>query len=663
MWGMARAWLELRQQIENIEREIARNGAAPNSDLMLQLTALVEEALNHAERRAAALESAFDDLDARQMAFDNSRFFRVLRWPGRFLLDWKGRLGQLLLHSPLHAIYRRMARPTAAFAEYGAWIERERAGAAPAAWYSERARQLLYRPLISLILPVCDPEREWLEAALDSVTAQTYPSWELCICDDGSAEPWVAEYLAQRAAADPRIHLTRGAGNRGISAASNQAAAMAAGDYAGFLDQDDVLAPHALHYVAEALQEGAPDLLYSDEDRLDSGERRIEPIFKPGWSPDLLLNGMYLGHFVVVRRAAAEAAGWLRSECDGAQDYDLALRVTDGGGPVRHIPRVLYHWRKHAGSTSARASAKPYTHAAGLKALRDTVARRQYDASCENGSLPNTYRVRWRVAGHPLASIVICSRTPRLLRRCLKSIRAGTAYDKYEFVIVEHGIASGIDAIRVPYAGVFDFARMNNAGAAAANGEILIFLNDDVEPISPDWLDWLVMHAQRANVGVAGARLLYPSGAIQHAGLAIGVMKNGVGHICRDTFGIRHWHWLPFSRNVSAVTAACLAIRKEVFQELAGFDPAFPVNYNDVDLCLRARQHGYQVMYEPAAVLRHYECHTRRPGVRYCERVRWRERWGHWLDQGDPFYNPNLAHDREDASLGLGIPGREDNSR
>src|SRR5579864_6157440 len=219
---MPRAWLELRQQIEEIEQELARNGAAPNSDLILRLTALVNEALSNAERRAAALESAFDDLDARQMAFDDSRFFRLLRWPGRFLLDWKGRLGQWLLYSPLHPLYRRLANPAADFAEYDAWLERERAGIMPPAWFVERAAQFSYQPLISIILPVHNPRREWLQEAVDSVLAQTYPSWELCLCDDGSAEPWVASYLADCAAADHRIRVVSSGRNDGISAASNR---------------------------------------------------------------------------------------------------------------------------------------------------------------------------------------------------------------------------------------------------------------------------------------------------------------------------------------------------------------------------------------------------------------------------------------------------------
>ena len=661
---MARSWLQLRQQLEEIQRELARNGESPRSELIVRLTALVNEALENDERRAAALADAFDDLDNRQLAFDNSRFFRLLRWPGRFLLDWKGRLGQLLLRSPLHPLYRRLAGPPASLAEYGAWLDRERAGMMPPDWFTERVRGFLYRPLISIILPVYNPRREWLHAALESVLAQTYPCWELCICDDGSAEPWVCDYLSGRAAADPRLHFIRNDVNRGISAASNRAAELSSGEYVAFLDQDDLLPPYAIHYVVAALQSGAPELIYSDEDRLDENGRRVEPVFKPAWSPDLLLSGMYMGHFLVVRRSAADQAGWLRSACDGAQDYDLALRIADRASSIRHIPRVLYHWRKHPGSTAAHAAVKPYTQAAGLKALSDTLTRRQYDAVCEDGPLPNSYRVRWTVSRRPKVSLVICTRNARLLRLCVKAIAERTSYPNFELVFVEHGVSTGVEGgICVPFVGPFDYARMNNAGAAAATGEILVFLNDDVEPLAADWLGRLVMHAGRPEVGIVGAKLLYPSGAIQHAGLALGIMKNGVGHLCRDTFGIKYWHWLPFARDVSAVTAACLAIRRDLFQRLGGFDMDFPVNYNDADLCLRVRQKGYTVIYEPAALLRHYEGRSRTGGVRYRERERWRERWSDWAERGDPYYNPNLSRTREDASLGLEMAGPEDNSR
>ena len=591
--------------------------------------------LHSLRRRIERQEKAIERLEERLLAIENSRFFRLLRWPGRFLPAWRGRLGHLLLRSPLHPLYLKLARPRAAAGAYRQWVARERAPSG----------ELRRRPTISIVMPVCDPRREWLEAAVGSVLAQSYEGWQLCVCNDASRESWVTAYF--ESLGDPRIEFAGSPERLGISGATNRAGQLARGEYIGFLDQDDVLAPFALQAVAEALQEGDADLIYSDEDRLDESGARVEPIFKPGWSPDLSLGCNYITHFLVANRRALERAGWLRGEYDGSQDYDLVLRLTDGAAVVRHIPRVLYHWRKHAGSTAADTRAKPHTHAAGKRALQDAVRRRGWKASVEDGPLPNTYRVRWPVSGASKVSIVICTRSPRLAKRVVDAIGRITEHRPYEIVLVEHEIETGLPAIRVPYAGPFHFASMNNLGAGRATGDILVFLNDDVEPLDRGWLTALVAQAERPEVGIAGAKLVYPSGAIQHAGMAVGIME-GVGHPYRDTFGSAWWHWLPFTRNVAAVTGACLAMRRAVFEQLDGFDEAFPVNYNDADLCLRARAAGYEVIYEPGAVLRHEECRTRTRGVRVAEMELWEERWGEWVDR---FYSPCLTREREDAGL------------
>lgn len=588
--------------------------------------------------RVAHLESEVEYAERLLLSVDGSRFFRALRWPGRIWRDWRGRFGQLLLHSPMHAMYLCLADPQANDREYREWIARQQQP--PPACSSD--------PLISVLMPVHNPERSWLEAAVESVRHQAYPHWELCVCDDASREPWVQEYFVRLA--DKRIKFVRAEANSGIASATNFAGALAKGDYLAFLDQDDLLAPGALAWVAAGLHGNPVDLLYTDEDRLDETGQRRAPIFKPDWSPELLLSCMYMGHLLVIRREAVQQAGWLRSEFDGAQDYDLALRVTEAGGGVQHIPRVLYHWRQHASSTAASAAAKPYTQRVGHAALIRTLTRRRMSASVEDGPFPNTYRLRRRASG-VRASIVICSRRPELLRRCVRAIERRTVYNNREVVIVEH--LSGAPAMQlpgatwVPYTGPFDFATMNNLGAGHASGGILVFLNDDVIPLDTGWLEALVAQAELPGVGAVGARLIFPNGAIQHAGMAIG-MESGVAHPQRNTFGAGYWPWWGITRDVSAVTGACLATRKSVFQHLGGFDTSFPVNYNDADLCLRARQAGYRIIYEPAAMLRHDECRTRRPGIRFSERAIWRERWG---DQTDPFYNPNLSKLDEHATL------------
>jgi O-antigen biosynthesis protein len=570
----------------------------------------------------------------------------------KLFAEIKARLGQWLLHSRFHPLYLRLVKTTPAGEIYRDWLAQEPVSA---------VRPLAHSPLISVILPVHNPRRDWLEAAVESVTAQTYPHWQLCVCDDASQESWLAEYFTARAAADTRIRFVRAAANLGISGASNQAAALATGEYAAFLDQDDLLAPAALYAIAEAVENRPADLLYSDHDNLDAAGCRVQPVFKPAFSPDLLRGFMYMCHLLVVRTQAFRALGGFRSGYDGSQDYDLALRLTEHPAVVLHLPRILYHWRQHAESTALRAAAKPFTQAAGWKALSEVIARQDPQATVGAGPLPNTYRVHWPLPEDLKASIVICSRNAALLARALRAIGQHTAHANREIIVVEHrtGDSAAMDRLlrdrpcrRVPYTGPFNFAAMNNLGARHATGEVLVFLNDDVEPLGPEWLGELLAHARRRDIGAVGARLLYPSGAIQHGGIVIGIME-GAGHPFRHLLASPFWVWLPYTRDVSAVTGACLAIRKSVFDELHGFDESFPVNYNDVDLCLRARQAGYRVIFEPAAALRHRECQTRPAGVRPDESERFAQRWGQLLAAGDPFYNPNLTRTREDAGLEL----------
>ena len=549
-------------------------------------------------------------------------------------------------------------RPPGKDTAYALWVEQEVASRPEAEWYRCRVNEFSYRPIFSVLLPVHAPPREWLEQAVQSVLNQTYPHWELCVCDDAS-ECWVREYFHKIMQDEAKIRFVHSAEHLGISGTLNRALSLATGDYYAFLDQDDVLSPSALHHIAESLQEGPAALLYTDEDFIDEERRRIHPLFKPDWSPNLLLSCMYLGHLLVVSRKSMEVVQGLRPDFDGAQDYDLALRVTEGAAVVRHIPHVLYHWRKHAGSTAAHVEAKPYTHAAGRRALEATVQRRKWSASVEDGPGPNMYSLGWQLQGRPLVSLIICSRSPQLLQRCLSAIGRCTDYLQRQIVVVQHmtgredameKVLSHSEAKRVRYEGPFHFSRMNNLGAEAADGEILVFLNDDVEPRLPSWLYKLAAQAQRPEVGIVGARLLYPAGTLQHAGIAIGI-GDGCGHPGRNAYATPYWNWTNLTRDVAAVTGACLAIRKELFQQLGGFDQSFPVNYNDTDLCLRVRKAGYRVVYESCAVLLHRECQTRKGGVSFAERERWYARWSTELEQGDPFYSPHLSQTREDASL------------
>jgi GT2 family glycosyltransferase len=635
-----------------LQELLCRTDSPPSRRELLALVDFLEETLSHIEAGEKQAVRHYAELERRLIDIENSRFLRTLQWPGRFLGDWKGRLGQLLLHSALHPIYLKLVHPHLTADRYRVWVESE---PAPGERIGSR------KPLISLILPVHNPRREWLDAAVASVLDQTYGCWQLCVCDDASEQDWVAGYFRARMSAEPRIRFVRSSERLGIAGALNRAGEHATGEYAGFLDQDDVLAPHALDCVAQAVQDSQPDLVYSDEDYLDNQGRRVQPIFKPAFSPDLLRCGMYLGHLLVVRNRTLREVGGFRAGYDGSQDYDLALRLAALPATIRHIPRVLYHWRQHPDSTALDTAAKPYTQAAGHKALSEAVARRDPQAVVTLGAFPNTYRVRWSIPANLRASLIVCSRNAKLLKRCLDAVEKHTAYAHREIVIVQHrtGDIAAMDrlldacaCVRVPYTGPFNFAAMNNLGARKATGDVLVFINDDVEPLESEWLTAMLAHANRREVGAVGAKLIYPSGAIQHAGIVIGVME-GAGHLHRNTFGSAYWNWLPFTRNVSAVTGACLAMRKKVFEELDGFDESFPVNYNDVDLCLRARQAGYEVIVEPAALLRHYECQSRQAGVRLEERYLFEQRWAAWLERGDPFYSPHLRRTLEDAGLEL----------
>ena len=657
---------EFRQQVRDLRDRLENGEAAPaRQDLLALLEQLERLALGLEEEQREnlqwrkRLEHNQLVLDRHITAIEDSRIFRLLRRLGGLLLGWKARAGQALFRSPFHGLYLKL-HPPGEDAAYTLWVDRETASRPAAEWYRSRAAGFSFQPVFSILLPVHAPPREWLEQAVQSVLHQTYPHWELCVCDDAS-QSWVCDYFQKLAQDEPKLRFIHSAEHLGIAGALNRARSLATGEYYAFLDQDDELAPGALHYLAESLQQGPADLLYTDEDLMDGRQCRVRPLFKPDWSPDLLLSCMYLSHLLVVSRKSLERAGELRSEFDGAQDYDLALRVTDGPAVVRHIPQVLYHWRRHAGSTAARVEAKPYTHDAGRRALEAAIRRRNWHARVEDGPGPNQYNLDWQPQGQPLVSLIICSRSPRLLERCLAQLARRTDYLPRQIVVVEHvagreeamqQVLAGSGAKHVRYQGPFHFSRMNNLGAEVADGEILVFLNDDVEPLRSSWLRKLVAQAQRPDVGIVGARLVYPAGTLQHAGIAIGI-GDGCGHPGRNSYATPYWNWTPLTRDVSAVTGACLAVRRELFRQWGGFDPAFPVNYNDTDLCLRARQAGYRVLYDASIVLLHRECQTRRGGVSFAERERWYARWGEEIDRGDPFYSPHLNPAGEDASLRL----------
>jgi GT2 family glycosyltransferase len=588
----------------------------------------LERRLAQMERRIHQLEYALRTTDAHVAALERSVIFRILRRVGRPILDAKARAGHWLGRMPLLERFGANS--------YADWVDRQSPDPLP---------DLAASPSFSVLIQAIGSRREGVEESVASVRSQTYGCWELRICYDGVGPSWISEYVRSLERADRRIQGIPSDGES-RSAAFNRAATLSTGDYVLMLGEGDRLAQDALHRLAAA---HPADIIYGDEDRVDDSGRPVEPLFKPDWSPDLLLSGMYLGRMMAISRQAWDHAGGLRPEFESALDYDLALRVTDHADTVKHQPHLLYHGRRRENPPSATVR----------RALEETLLRRGASAVVEDGACANACHIRWKPRSHAKTSLIICSRSPRLLEQCLDSIRAHTSYSNREIVVVQHlgkenreleRTIERYGARRVVYSGVFHFSRMNNFGAEAATGDVLVFLNDDVAPLEDSWLERLTGQMDRPDVGVAGARLLYPLGTLQHGGIVIGI-GDGCGHIGRGSVKAPYWPWLHMSRDVEAVTGACLAIRAPLFWELGGFADEFPSNYNDTDLCLRVREAGYRIIYDTSVVLRHYEAQSRRTTVSLSERETWYDRWAHVIDAGDPFYSRHLTTEREDLSL------------
>ena len=581
-------------------------------------------------------------------------FFFKTRYKLR--LKWRGQ--ESLVKTPPKEL-----SPDTLDARYQLWITRRRPGPQDVARMRSAIQGFAYVPTVSIVTPVYNTDEVWLRKCIESVRAQVYPHWELCLVNDGSTRPHVTAVLDQYAAAEPRIrveHLTR---NRGIAGASSHGLELASGDFVALLDHDDELPPEALFEVARRLNEDPQiDLIYTDEDKLEPDGRRSEPFFKPDWSPDLLLSMNYITHLSVFRQSLVREIGGFRPGLDGSQDYDLLLRFTERSNRVSHIAKVLYHWRKVPNSVASSSAAKPHAYEAGRRALADSLRRRGMDGDVEI-LRPGSYAVRYRLRGTPLVSIIIPTRDRwSLLQQCLRSLKEKTSYTHYEIIVLDNDSSEpetirGLHALAgscrvLPFPGPFNFSAINNFGAAQARGEYFVFLNNDTQVVEPDWLGGMLEHAQRPEVGAVGARLYYPDGRIQHAGLVLGI--GGVAdHAFRGLPGdVAHYFNLPtVVRNVSAVTAACMMVPRRVFEELNGFDERLEVALNDVDFCLRLRQRGYLIIYTPRAHLFHHESGTRGRLHPPKDEERLWDLWGDVIRRGDPYYNPNLSLSRTDWSL------------
>ena len=527
----------------------------------------------------------------------------------------------------------------------------------------------------SILVPLYNTPMDFLEQMIRSVELQTYGKWELCLADGSDEEHgYVREYCLKKASKDARIKYQKLTENKGISENTNACIEMATGNYIALFDHDDVLEPTVLFEYMERICAEDADFLYCDEDKFhEFGGELYDAHFKPDFAVDNLRSNNYICHFTVFKASLLEKSGVFRKEFDGSQDHDMILRLTEQAQHIVHIPKVLYHWRVSAASVASDPYAKPYTIEAGRRAVREHLERVGLKGTVESTVIhPNIYRVKYDIVGEPLVSIIIPNYNHvDELSRCIDSILEKSTYKNYEIIIVENNsdeetftyyeTLKAHENIKVvvykPPAG-FNYSAINNFGVQFAKGEHYILLNNDVEIISPSWIEEMLMYSQREDVGAVGAMLYYPDDTIQHAGVTLGVLTlagHNFKHQSRGTPG--YFGRAGYQQNVTAVTAACLMLSAAVYKEIDGLDESFEVAFNDIDMCMRIRKTGRLLVFTPFAELYHYESISRgtdespKKRARFVSEVtRFQERWKEELAAGDPFYNPNLTLEREDFS-------------
>ena len=546
--------------------------------------------------------------------------------------------------------------------DYQRWINENAFSPAELASQREWANSRSSRQLISLVCPLHRTPIEVLEQTVQSVLEQTYPYWELCLTISREDSFELRKKVLEFADQDSRIQLIPLEKNQGISANTNAAVNVASGEWVGFLDHDDLLAPNALCAMAQHLDRNPKcDLIYTDEDVISANGRfRRSPMLKPDWSPEMLLHFNYICHFVVTRKTLIQKVGGLRPCTDGAQDWDLLLRITELSNRIHHIPHILYHWRTSKSSTAGHLEAKPYVAMAQETVLRDCFERRGIVADVERKRFGH-FRPKWKPINEPLVSIIIPNRNqPKLIQQIVDGILYETAYQNAEIIIVDNQSTDPLvlklykawqrrNPLKVAnFPEPFNYSRACNLGAAKAKGEYLLFLNNDVEVIDPDWLSELLGWGMQPDVGIVGGHLIYPNGCTQHAGVVLGLYELA-GHMFagsppETTSPIGRAEW---TRNVSAVTGACQLVKRSLFESIGGYDEQYHLVYSDVDLCLRIRDQGLRVVYTPHCKLIHHECATRKPGNNPADARRFARTLVRVGITNDPYYHHALsAHSR-----------------
>lgn len=532
----------------------------------------------------------------------------------------------------------------------------------------------------SILVPLYNTPEKFLTDMLDSVIAQTYENWQLCLADGSDeAHGFVGEICKKYVEKDKRICYRKLERNEGISGNTNECLKMATGNYIGLFDHDDILHPCALYEYMKRICEEDADYLYCDETTF-KGNKTIDDMltlhFKPDYSIDNLRANNYICHFSVFDRELLTGMELFRSQFDGSQDHDMILRLTSKARHVVHVPKLLYYWRSHKASVAADIGAKTYA----IEAARNAVADHLRVSGFKNFEIVSTkafetiFRIKYEVLGDPKISIVIPNKDHvEDLSRCIDSILKQSTYDHYEIIIVENN--SVTDEIEeyyktleqygnirvVRYEGEFNYSKINNFGASFASGEYLLLLNNDTQVISINWMEELLMYAQREDVGAVGAKLYYADRTIQHAGIVIGLGAHrtaGHTHYREARTNLGYMGRLCYAQDVSAVTGACLMVKRALFEELGGLDESFAIALNDVDFCLRLREKGYLNVWNPYCELYHFESISRglddagEKARRYDEEsARFREKWKAQLEKGDPYYNPNFSLDRSDYAL------------
>lgn len=536
-----------------------------------------------------------------------------------------------------------------------------------------------YEPVISILVPLYNTPMDFLKEMIGSVTYQTYAKWELCLADGSDDEhKYVGEYCESIAASDSRVKYMKLSENKGISGNTNECYGMATGEYIALFDHDDILHPTVLFEYVKVINEKKADYIYCDETTFHGGDinKMITMHFKPDYAPDNLRANNYICHFSCFKKTLLEGGELFRSRFDGSQDHDMILRLTDKAENIVHVPKLLYYWRSHAGSVASDINAKSYA----IEAARGAVAEHLTSHGFKNFKITSTrafetiFKISYEVIGTPKISIVIANKDHKAdLERCVSSILDKTTYNNYEIVIVENNSESceifdyyeqiKSDKVRViTYVGEFNYSKINNLGVANADGQYVVLLNNDTQVISVNWLEEMLMYAQRKDVGAVGAKLLYPDKTIQHAGVVIGLGAHrsaGHTHYGKAYDNLGYMGRLCYAQNVTAVTGACLMVKKHLFEKVSGLDDKFVISLNDVDLCLKLRRKGLLNVFTPFAELYHFESASRgidiedpAKAARYEKEAElFREKWKAELEAGDPYFNPNFSLDRSDYSL------------